>query len=189
MCFARMRTYLVHASALSECRALIVVIKAVSDSEDMPVRVTNVHLAQVPGHVSWWPRYFESLRETVLVNGVDIIHQDAQPHALVARLVVKRRPGGTFAASALAVLAQEDLAIAGADSTEIRRIAPVPGFFPSELLEPFKTFFDVGDIQDRSQSFCEHGRNNMPRREAGQDGQKSEVGSQEDRGRSRLDVQ
>lgn len=46
---------------------VIIIVKTVADSEDVTVGVTHMHLAKMPGHVGRWPRYFESLSQTVLI--------------------------------------------------------------------------------------------------------------------------
>src|ERR1041385_7276204 len=58
----------------------------------------------------------------------------------------------------LAALAEEDLVPAGADGSERRRITPVPGFLPAELLEPGEARLDICDVQDRGDTFREHAR-------------------------------
>ena len=107
----------------------------------MPIRVTHVNLAQAPWHVGRRPRDFEFLRQAILIDRVHIIHQDTQPRTLVGGLVAFRAEGhfgGAFATSPLPVLAEKDRAFRGADSSEVRWIAPVPCFLPPELLEPLK---------------------------------------------------
>src|SRR5712692_6838435 len=97
----------------------------------MPIRVAHVHLAHAPWHVGRRPRDFESLSQAPLVERVHVIHYDHHPRALVGGFVAFRAEGhldGALATPALTVLAEEDLVFAGADSTEVRRIAPVPCF-------------------------------------------------------------
>ena len=57
--------------------------KTVADSENMPIRVANVHFAYVTWHVGRRPGDFEPLLQAVLINGLNVIHKDAHPSALV----------------------------------------------------------------------------------------------------------
>src|SRR5436190_18992197 len=127
---------------------VILFLNTLADSKDMPIGVANVHLAHVPWHVGRRPGHFESLREAMMVDGVDVINPDRHPHALVGAIVAfttERHLEGALATPPLTVFTQEDFAFTGADSTEVRGIAPVPCFLPSKLLEPLKALFDVGD--------------------------------------------
>src|SRR5262245_24395262 len=114
--------------------------------------MTHVHLAHAPWHVGRRPGDVEALVETMLVDGVDVIDPDRHPGALVGRRVAVGPEGrlhATVAPAALRALAQEDLALAGADGPEGGRISPVPALPPAELLEPGKALPDVRDVQDR----------------------------------------
>ena len=125
----------------------------------MPVGMAHVHLAHVPWVIRWRPRHFQTLFDAVPVFGVHVIHPHRHPYTLVCGLVAfraERHPVVALAASTLPVFAQEDLALTGADATEGRGIAPVPGLLPSKLLEPREAFDDVGDVEDRVQSLGLH---------------------------------
>ena len=80
------------------------------------------------------------MRDAVAVDSIDVLDPDRHPDA-----------------AALAVEAQIDLARAGADGAESRRVTPVPGFLPSELLEPREARVHVGHIQNRVDSRGAHG--------------------------------
>src|SRR5688572_6448686 len=54
-----------------------------ADSEDVSVWVPHVHLANIPRHVGRRPGDLETLIKAALVDGVDVIHPDRHPHALV----------------------------------------------------------------------------------------------------------
>src|SRR5260370_29058061 len=125
----------------------------------MPVGVADVHLAHVPGHVRRRPGHLEPLRQTSLVDRIDVFDPDRHPHTFVSELVAFRsegRHGWTPAAPALTVLAEEDLALPRADAAERWRIAPFPSLRPPQLLEPREALLNVGDVQNRSQAPGEH---------------------------------
>ena len=66
---------------------VLLFLKSVADSEDMPIRVTHVHLAYAPRHVGWRPDLFESLREAVLIDRLDVINEDRRARQGRQRLV------------------------------------------------------------------------------------------------------
>src|SRR4026208_110643 len=104
-----------------------------ADSEDVTVRVPHVHLPGIPRHVGGRPGDVKTLLETALVDGVDVVHPDRHPHALVGGIVPFRpeRPlESAPAPAALGVLAQEDLALARAHAPEVGRRAPLPRLPP-----------------------------------------------------------
>src|SRR6185436_18284914 len=117
----------------------------------MSVRMPDVHLADVPGHVRGGPGDLDLLCFAVALDRVDVVDPDRHPDALVAALVALGAEGHqrlALAPPALPVLAEEDLAGAGADGAEGRRIAPVPGLLPAELLEPGEALADVRHVQN-----------------------------------------
>src|SRR5262245_21843807 len=135
--------------------------ESLADSENVAVRVPNVHLANVPWHVGRRPGDFDPLLEAVPVHILDIIHPDRHPGALVPRLVAAGAEGHLRAAppaATLTVLAKEDLALARTHASERRGSSPIPRLLPSELLEPGKALRDVGNIQDGCQSLGVHPR-------------------------------
>src|SRR5688572_4464176 len=114
---------------------LVDILNPLTDSEDMTIRVTHVHLADAPWHVGRRPRDVETLLAAVPMDGVDIVHPDRHPDTLVGRLVAVGTEGHlhtTVATAALGALTQEDLAPAGANAPEGGRLAPVPSFLPPE---------------------------------------------------------
>src|SRR5262245_34983688 len=134
---------------------------ATADTEDVAVRMADVHLPHAPWLVGRRPGHLEALREAPLVDGVHVVHPDRHPAALVRGIVAvgssrfrERAPPP----ASLRVQAEEDLEPSGADAAESRRVAPVPPLLPAELLEPHEALLDVGDVQDRSQALCEHCR-------------------------------
>src|ERR1043165_262080 len=62
-------------------------INSLADSEDMAVRVTKVHLTNIPRHVRRRPCDIEALLQATLMDVVNVIHPDRQPDTLVSRLV------------------------------------------------------------------------------------------------------
>lgn len=132
---------------------------SLTDSEDVSVGVAYVHLAHVPWLICRGPSYFEPLCDAVPVDSIHIIHPNRHPCTLVGAIVsfrTERHLKVALAASSLTVLAQKDLALAGTNSTEGRRITPVPSFLPPEFLEPRKTLANVGDVQNRSNALGLH---------------------------------
>src|SRR5215831_10111583 len=118
----------------------------------MTVGMPHVHFANVPGHVGRRPRHFQALLDAAPVYGVDIVYPDRHPHGLLGGLVrlrAERHRLAAAAAAALPALAEKDLALPGAHAAERRWRAPVPAFFPAELVEPREAFLDVRDVQDR----------------------------------------
>src|SRR5688572_26821013 len=70
-------------------------LTTLTDSENVTVRMADVHLAHVPRHVSRWPGYLEAMIETALVSRFDIVDSDHHPGPLVADLVASW-PEGDF---------------------------------------------------------------------------------------------
>src|SRR4030095_6024103 len=127
----------------------------------MPVRVPHTQPPPIPGHISWRPRHFETLLETVLVDGIDIVYPDRHPRTLVADLIAVGSECGfgvAFTSASLSIFAKEDFALARADGTKRRRTSPIPALLPAELLKPSEALFDIRDVKYGSQSFCDHFR-------------------------------
>src|SRR5688572_30304705 len=102
------------------CRSLL--FDPTTDAEDVPVRVPDVHLANVPGHVGWRPGDLQPFLEALPVDGVDIIDPDRHPHAVFRGVVAvgaERPLERALAPTALAVQAEEDLAVSRADASEV----------------------------------------------------------------------
>src|SRR5262249_23879562 len=127
---------------------------ALADSKDVPIRMADVHLAYVPGHVGRRPGYLDSLSQTLLMDRVDVMHPPAHPAALVVGLVLpglERGGVGSLAAAALSAVTPEEFAGARANGAEANRVAPAPELLPAELGEPGEAGFHVRDVEDRGQ--------------------------------------
>ncbi len=93
----------------------------------------------------------------MLVDGIDVVDPDRHPDALVRPVVESmRRCKRALAASALAVLAQEDLALAGADAPKRGRTTPVPALLPAKLFKPGETLHNIWNVENRNQAFNLH---------------------------------
>src|SRR5688572_1825913 len=142
------------ASAVKKSRSMP------TDPEDMSIRMPYVHLAHVPRHVRRRPGHLEALFRAMSVHGIHVVHPDRHPHSPVCRVVAVAAEGhgkGASSAASLSVVAEKDLAIAGADATEFRRLAPVPRSLPSQLLEPREAVLHARDVENRSQAPGVHG--------------------------------
>src|SRR5262249_37857189 len=60
---------------------------ATADTEDVAVRMADVHLPHAPWLVGRRPGHLEALREAPLVDGVHVVHPDRHPDALVRGIV------------------------------------------------------------------------------------------------------
>jgi len=88
-------------------------LEPLTDSKDVAIRVTHVHLSYIPRLVRGRPGDLEPLLETMLVDGIDVVHPDRHPDTLVLAIVeASRRCERALPATTLAVLAQEYLALA-----------------------------------------------------------------------------
>lgn len=134
-------------------------LKALADAKYVPVRVTQVHLAYVPRHVSRRESDVQPSGHALFVDLLNIVHPDGHPRALVGRFLSLRSKRGSVcpsASTALASLTKKDLAFTGAHRSESRRRAPVPALFPTPLLEPGKARGDVGNVQYGRNGFGIH---------------------------------
>ena len=61
-------------SGSSKGLAFFFAFGVLADSEDVPVGVSYMQLANMPRHVNRRPRYFESHLEAAVVHGIDIVH-------------------------------------------------------------------------------------------------------------------
>jgi hypothetical protein len=90
-------------------------LKTLADSKYVPVRVPQVHLADVPGHVSGWEGDVQPDSHAPPVDFVNVVHPDGYPRAFIGRLVPvgsKRRDVRPSATTTLASEAKKDLAFA-----------------------------------------------------------------------------
>src|SRR5258708_27555360 len=139
------------------CSWLLLFPESLADPKDVSIRMTYVHLAHVPWFVRRRPGDLEPLLNTVFVDLVDVIDPDRHPDALiVCGLLPEGRRQIALSPAALPVLAEEDLAVAGADTAKCRRLAPVPALLPAEALKPGEALLDVRDVQDGRDSFRKH---------------------------------
>src|ERR1700691_3712059 len=106
----------------------------------MPIGMANMHLANVPGHISGRKGDFEAGGDAVpmhLVHGVD---PHRHPDALVALFVSLLLKGvglGAAAAASLRALTKKDAHCrTRSHRAKRRRRPPVPQFLPSPLLKP-----------------------------------------------------
>src|SRR2546425_12084069 len=108
-------------------------LEPLTDSEDVTIRVTHVHLADAPRHVGRRPGDVETLLQALPMNDVDIVHPDRHPDAPVGGLVAVGTEGhlhATVATTALGALAQEDFALTRANTPEGGRVSPIPALRP-----------------------------------------------------------
>ena len=122
---------------------------SLADSKHVAIRMTNVHLADIPWHVGWRPCDIETLFNAMPVNSIDIVDPDGHPYAFVCAFVAGGSERHCVIASsspALSTFAEKDLAFSGADAAKARRIAPVPSLRPSEFFKPRDTFREVRNV-------------------------------------------
>ena len=131
--------------------------EAAADSEDVAVRVANMHLADMPRHVCGRPGDFQVLIDTATVDGIDIVDPDGHPDALVDRVVADGTEGrcdGAPPPATLAALAQQDFAVAGMDTAEVRWLTPIPALLPPQPLEPGQALLEVRDVENGRHPPC-----------------------------------
>ena len=118
-----------------------------------------MHLSNVPWHVGWRKGYVQSLRHTLPVNFIHIIHEHRHPDALISLPVTGWSEGGGVhpsPASALTINTEKNLANSRANRSKCWWCSPIPQSLPAPLLEPLKTFGDVRHIQDRVDAVHQH---------------------------------
>ena len=134
--------------------------KALANAKNVTVWMPDMHFSDIPRHIRGRERYVQTLTYALPVNLIDIIHKHRHPDPFVCLLVAKGSEGSCVRPSpapSLAISAEENLARARADRSKCWRCAPIPQSFPAPLLEPLKTFGDIGDIQNRSDAVNKHG--------------------------------
>src|SRR4051812_45824682 len=122
--------------------------------------MAQVHFARMPLVVGGRPGDVQALLQAVLVDRVDVVYPHRHPATLVRDLIVPGAEGlavGAAAAAALRALAEKDFDLTGADGAEARRIAPLPGDFPAEFLEPVDALRKARDVEDRIDGVRFHG--------------------------------
>jgi len=118
-----------------------------------------MHLPNIPRHVGGRKSYVQSLRYTLPVNFIYIIHEHRHLDALISLPVPSRSEGAGVRpspASTLTINAEKNLAKSRANRSKCWRCSPIPQSLPAPLLEPLKTFGDVGHIQDRVDAVHKH---------------------------------
>jgi hypothetical protein len=89
-------------------------LNCVANSEDMSIRMTDVHLASIPWHIRWRPCDLYALLHTALVYDVNIVNPDRHPYRSFSGFVrfwTERLRERASPSSALSPLAKEDLAL------------------------------------------------------------------------------
>src|SRR5579863_6947826 len=110
------------------------VLETLADAEDVAIGMSEVHFADVPGHVGGREGDVDTGRDTVVVNCVDVMDPDREPYAFVGGFVAVWPEGGficTSTPAALGAKTQEDLTFSGTYRTESGGRSPVPKFFPA----------------------------------------------------------
>jgi hypothetical protein len=128
--------------------------------EHVAIRMTKVHLADVPRHIGGRKCDLQPGGDALLVHLVHVVHGDRHPDALVTLFVaVLLKRGGVRAAAAasLRALTKKNASFLTRPNRAKRRgRSPVPQFLPSPLLKPCDRAGDVGHVQYRSQTFGFH---------------------------------
>src|ERR1051325_1242434 len=102
--------------------------------------MSDVTLADVPGHVGRRPRSNDTELQSELVHGINLCRRLQPPtHPSAAGLVVPGLTRHWTTASSLPILAEKDFRGAGNDGAESGRIAEVPMLPPTKLFEPCET--------------------------------------------------
>src|SRR5437899_877169 len=112
----------------------------------MAVRMANVHFADVPFHIGRRPGHVEALFKAFFVNRIDIVDPNRHPDAAFLAIVASRAEGHrhiALAAATLAIQAKKYLTFTRTDTTECRRVAPVPTLFPTKLFKPFYALCEI----------------------------------------------
>src|SRR5689334_19544309 len=105
----------------------------------MSVRVSNVTLTNVPGHVGRRKRSRNTELLSELIRGVNLGGRRQPPrHPYATGLIVPRLRGHRTTARALAILAKKDFRLTATDRAESWWIAPGPKLLPAETLKPRK---------------------------------------------------
>src|ERR1035438_7731177 len=127
------------------------------DPEHVPIRMPQVHLADVPRHIGGRKCDLQSGGHAMLVHLVHVVHPDRHPDALVALFVsvlLKRCGVRAAAAASLRPLTKKDASFfTRSNRAKRRRRSPVPQFLPSPLLKPRDRAGDIRHVQYRSQTF------------------------------------
>src|SRR5262245_4950769 len=136
---------------------LLGALESLADPEDVAIRMAHVHFPDVPRFVGRRIGDLEALLQTMLMDRIDVVDPDRHPHSLVRHFTtILCCREIALAAPALAALAQEDLALAGANASERGGTTPVPSLLPAKLLKPGEGLLDITDIQDRREASRVH---------------------------------
>ena len=85
---------------------------AFADSKHMPIRMTNMHLADLPRHVGRRESDIQSSGNALSMDLINVVHPNRHPRALVGNFIAiwsKRRGVRPLAAASLAIPAKKDL--------------------------------------------------------------------------------
>src|ERR1700719_1278740 len=130
-----------------------------ANSKHVPIRVSHVHLADIPRHVRRRKSDIQPSANALPVDLIHVVPPHRHPSALVARFVsilLKRSRIRSPAAPALRFQAKKNLDLARPHRPESRRRSPIPTFPPAPLRKPSKARGHVGYIQYRRNVFCLH---------------------------------
>src|SRR6202040_303599 len=140
-------------------------LQSPADPEYVAIRMSKVHLANVPRHIGGRKCDLQPGGDAMLVHLVHVVHPDRHPDALVAlfvSLLLKRGGVRAAAAASLRSLTKKDASfLTRSDRAKRRRRSPVPQFLPSPPLKPCDRAGDVGHVQYRSQTFGFHNRSRI----------------------------
>jgi len=71
-----MTTSVLDETCASPLNFFLVALIAAADPKDVPVRVAQVHLADVPWHVGRWEGDFQTSGHALCVDLVNVVHPD-----------------------------------------------------------------------------------------------------------------
>src|SRR5689334_15153015 len=110
----------------------------------MTIRVSDMALTYVPGHVRRRKRRYDAELQRVLVKRVDFSRRFQPPaHPCASGLIVPRRLRHWTTTRALAILAEKNFGLSRTDGAEGGWITEVPKLLPTQLFEPRKTLRQV----------------------------------------------
>src|SRR5690242_14410159 len=123
----------------------------------MSIRMSNVTLTNIPGHIGRRKRSRNTELLSELIRGVNLGGCLEPPrHPYAACLIVPGLARHRTTASPLTILAKKDLRLTATDGTESWRIAPRPKLLPTETLKPRKAVGHARDVQYRSDTYEIH---------------------------------
>src|SRR5438270_13025073 len=105
----------------------------------MPVRMPDVHLADIPRHVRRRKRYIQPSSNALPVHLIHIVHPHRHPRALIVFLIsvrLKRSRVRSFSPPTLRSSAKTNLHLARTHRPEHSRRSPTPQLLPPPLPNP-----------------------------------------------------